>query len=338
MAGVVFTFVREDASDVEALAEAFDAAGYSISGSDRADDALNVVVWSRAAMRSTAFRTAADRALRSSRAIVASLVAQPHHRLVHSAPVADISAWDGDDEAGLDPLFNAVLDVMHPALINVIALPGPVYLDAEFTEARLQITGPVSAPESRARAAWETPIPTNLLRPVPEDAPEEPTLAKLGAPSPRRDFRRLGRQSNKRVYAALAFAVIAAIGGVGLAFSASAATSAPVSRVQHVVAVGQAETVGVSLSSASAEAIGLDDLTPVELQRLFEPGPQIGHAGLEPPSARSIRRAVYTPRISRSESVIVEAPPMPTPTAVALKERAPAQVTVAERGASGPMS
>mgnify|MGYP007130730105 CR=1 FL=1 len=58
MAGVVFVFVREDASEVETLADVFDDAGYSITGSENAE--LRVVVWSRRALRSETFRAAAD--------------------------------------------------------------------------------------------------------------------------------------------------------------------------------------------------------------------------------------------------------------------------------------
>ncbi|MEZ5962199.1 MAG: hypothetical protein R3C30_17505, partial [Hyphomonadaceae bacterium] len=97
MAGVVFVFVREDASEVEMLAEAFDAAGYGISGNDSAE--LSVIVWSRRALRSEGFRAAAERALRSGKAVVAALFAPPPREAVFNAPVIDLSRWNGVDEA-----------------------------------------------------------------------------------------------------------------------------------------------------------------------------------------------------------------------------------------------
>ncbi len=331
MAGVVFVFVREDASDVEQLAEAFDHAGYFISGSDSADDSLNVVVWSRAAMRSAAFRATADRALRSKRVVVASLVAPPHRDQVLGVPCVDISAWNGEDDSGLASLFEALLDVVHPARANVIALPAPVYIDAEFTGTPLQITTAEGDSVSRARAAWEAPIPASMLRPVHDDVrPEESPQPKLGAPSPRRDFRRLYRQSHNRANAALVFAVVALIGGAGFALNALATITTPLA-AQHVAVTQQMASGGVSLMSASAEAIGLEDVVPVEPSRLFEPGRQIGHAGVEPPSARSVRRVPYAARRAAEGRILA-------PAVTHAPESQPAPISVAERVRSGPMS
>jgi hypothetical protein len=277
MVGVVFVFVREDASDVEALAEAFDQAGYSISGSERCDDGLNIIVWSRAAMRSEAFRKAAERALQSDRVVVARLALLPQGDILSSAPVADISGWDGDDPRGLEPLFDIVLDLVSPMRPSVIALPArPLYEDAEFVEAP-------SDRSQQARAAWETPIPAKVLHPVPDP----PAPQKLGAQSPRRDFRRLPqRHSNARAYAALIFAFVTLSAG-SLAIAAAQNFSATPQPKAHAVEIG-----GVSLSSASAEALGLEDVAPTERERLYEPPVQVGRAGFEPPSAR---RASYRP-------------------------------------------
>lgn len=284
MVGVVFVFVREDASDVEALAEAFDQAGYSISGSESSDGALSIIVWSRAAMRSDAFHKAAERALQTDRVVVASLAALPHSDALSSAPVADISAWDGDDPRGLDALFEIVFDLVSPVRPSVIALPSrPLCEDADFVEAPLQITHASSDRSQRARAAWEAPIPAKALHPVRE-APAQP---KLGAPSPRRDFRKLPRGgSNGRAHAALVFAVLTLTAGSLLISAAQSFSTAPQPKARAL------ETGGVSLTSASAEAMGLEDVTPAERERMFEPPVQVGHAGLEPPSAR---RASYRP-------------------------------------------
>ena len=326
MTGVVFIFVRDDASDVEALAEAFELAGYSISGNDASDDALSVVVWSRAALRSPAFGAAADRALHAARVIVASLVTPPDRDLVRGVRVVDISAWDGIESDALDPLFDAVLDIAHPVHANIIALPGPIYQDAEFTEAPLQIASDVGA--SRARAAWEAPIPTILLRPVQEPLRDYEPQLKLGAPSPRRDFRRL-RQPQNRAHAALAFAVIALIGGASFALNVPATTPA----APHVEQAQESETGGVSLTSASTDAIGLEDVTPRERARLFEPAQQVGHAGVEPPSARSVRAPAYTSRHTRRDRSADE-----TSTAISAGVPQQSASVLVERSKTGPMS
>lgn len=283
MAGVVFIFVREDASDVEALADAFDRAGYAVGDSEA--DALNIIVWSRSAMRCDAFRSAANHAAQTGRVVVASLIATPPRDFSNGASIVDISAWDGRSDEGLDPLFYAAFDVINPARANVIALPGPA-----------SASPPTVDPPSSAnvkRAAWEAPLPTTMLRPVDEHVEAE----KLGAPSPRRDFRRLRAQSHGRAHAAVAFAVLALIAGASFALTTPAPT--PASPHARVSVTQDINADSVSLDSASAEAIGLADVAPVEPARLFEPGQQVGHAGFEPPSARSVRRAAYAP--SRNE-------------------------------------
>ncbi|MCX7359410.1 MAG: hypothetical protein NT015_14870 [Alphaproteobacteria bacterium] len=281
MAGVVFVFVREDASEVEILAEAFDEAGYSITGSENAE--LCVVVWSRRALRSETFRAVADNAFRTGRAIVAALFAPPAREDVLDAPIVDLSQWDGVETLALSPLFEAADDILHPIEASVIALPSrPVCEDAEFTEATLMITS--SAPKTKAtRQAWEVPLPSKVLSAVPDEPPVEP---KLGAAKPRRDFRRVGaRKQQGRAHAALVFAVIAILGGGAFVASVAANTA---SYVQNSERAKAEVSGGVSLTSATADAVGMEDLVPEA------PG-QIGHRGVEPPSARTVHRASYEP-------------------------------------------
>lgn len=281
MAGVVFIFVREDASEVETLAEAFDDAGYSITGSENAE--LCVVVWSRRALRSETFRAAADNAFRSGRAIVAALFAPPARADVLEAPVVDLSQWDGVEIVALNPLFEAADDILHPIEVSVIALPShPVCEDAEFTTAPLMIT--CGAPKkSAARQAWEAPLPSKVLRAVRDEPPAEP---KLGAAKPRRDFRRIGaRRQQGRAHAALAFAVIAILGGGAFVASVAANTA---DYMRHSEQAKAEQGGGVSLTSASADAVGLVDIVP-------EAPAQSGHRGVEPPSARTVHRASYEP-------------------------------------------
>lgn len=258
MAGVVFVFVREDASEAETLADAFDAAGYSIAGSDAAD--VCVVLWSRHAVRSPAFRDAAERVLRSGRAIVAGLVAPPPSAAVFDAHVVDLTGWDGADESALSALIEAAEAIAHPIAADAIILPSrSVYVDAEFTEA--------AAPLLLGSADAEQAEP------------------KLGAPAPRRKFRRVGqRRAHKREYAALLFAVIALLGG-GAFVASIAANTASHFRAEQVRAEMSG---GVSLSSAQTDAIGLEDIAP-------EAQAPVGHRGVEPPSARTVHRVAYEP-------------------------------------------
>jgi hypothetical protein len=282
MAGVVFVFVREDASEAETLAEAFDDAGYCIAGSENAE--LYVVLWSRRALRSTAFRAAAERAMRSRRAIVAGLFAPPSRDAVFDAPVVDLTEWDGVDGAALAPLLDAADALLHPTQADVIILPSrPIYEDAEFSETTLMITSADSGRTSATRQAWEAPIPTRMLRPVRDETPAAP---KLGAAAPRRDFRRLGkrRKQSARAHAALAFAAIALLGGGALVASVTAKT------VAHLRASANTEmSSGVSLTSASEDAFGLEDIAP-------DAPAEAGHRGAEPPSARTVHRAGHNRR------------------------------------------
>lgn len=175
MVGVVFVFVSEDACEAEALADAFDSAGYSITGTHAIGDALSIVVWSRAALRSSPFRSAAERALSSGTAIVASLIAPPDPARVLGAPVVDLSAWEGDEGDALEPLFDVVREMLEPASPSVIALPALEYEDAEFVE-HVEHPAPVLSQAERverAMHAWEAPIPTEMLHPPRRAAPRE---------------------------------------------------------------------------------------------------------------------------------------------------------------------
>lgn len=278
MAGVGFVFVRDDAGAAEALADAFDRAGYSIDPSVNAD-AATVILWSRRAVRSLAFREAAERALATGRTVIVSLDAPAPDAGV---PSFDLSAWDGDEEAPLDPVFEAVDSIIHPVYSNVIELPGPVYEDAEFVET------------NAALSAWEAPIPTEILRPPP----------KTGAPAPRRDFRRR-RDGHPRAYAALALVTVALAGGGVFAMNAVLTTQTPL-RIEAGAAL---ESNTVSLAFASEEAIGLDDIAPAEAApagsgaqaRGVEPGTRL-------PARRAVRRdrAGYTPPAPIPDDIVAE--------------------------------
>jgi hypothetical protein len=108
MADIVLMCVREDIERAEALAETFDAFGFSVSGS--ADDdglrtcATCVVIWSVAASASPIFVAAAQRALETRKGVVLSL---SHAQAFEDALFCfDLTDWNGDpDDELLDHLF-----------------------------------------------------------------------------------------------------------------------------------------------------------------------------------------------------------------------------------------
>lgn len=114
MADVLIVCVREDEPQAKALAEMFEAAGFSIGGAPSSDAALRssgagVVVWSQASIRSRPFLDAAQRVINANKAVVASLIEPPPPSSIGESPAFDLSHWDGDpNDPSLDPLFFAV--------------------------------------------------------------------------------------------------------------------------------------------------------------------------------------------------------------------------------------
>lgn len=108
MADVVLMCVREDIERAEALAETFDAFGFSVS--DKANDdglrdcAAGVVVWSDAALASPVFVEAAQRATGTRKGVVLNL---SHAEPPDGARFCfDLTEWNGDpDDETLDRLF-----------------------------------------------------------------------------------------------------------------------------------------------------------------------------------------------------------------------------------------
>lgn len=169
MADVLIVCVREDEPQAKALADMFEAAGFSIGGAPGSDAALRssgagVVVWSQASIRSRPFLDAAQRVINAGKAVVASLIEPPPPASVGDAPTFDLSGWNGDpDDSALDPLFFAV--------------------DRMVNSARAAVGAPVAQP---AQAAYEpppslrTPAPPRPQppRPAPPPAPADPLGAE----------------------------------------------------------------------------------------------------------------------------------------------------------------
>jgi hypothetical protein len=129
MADVHIVCVREDEPQAKALAEMFEAAGFSIGGAPSSDAALRssgagVVVWSQASIRSRPFLDAAQRVINADKAVVASLIEPPPPASIGEAPAFDLSDWNGDpNDSCLDPLFFAVDRMVNSQRTAVGAAP-----------------------------------------------------------------------------------------------------------------------------------------------------------------------------------------------------------------------
>lgn len=129
MADVLIVCVREDEPQAKALADMFEAAGFSIGGAPSSDAALRssgagVVVWSQASIRSRPFLDAAQRVINADKAVVASLIEPPPPSSIGDAPAFDLSHWSGDpNDPALDPLFFAVDRMVNAARAGVAAAP-----------------------------------------------------------------------------------------------------------------------------------------------------------------------------------------------------------------------
>jgi protein TonB len=154
MADVLIVCVREDEPQAKALADMFEAAGFTIGGAPGSDAALRssgagVVVWSQASIRSRPFLDAAQRVINANKAVVASLIEPPPASSIGDALAFDLSRWTGDpDDPSLDPLFFAV--------------------DRMVNAARQAVGAPAAEP---APQAFEPPP---SLRPTPPPRPARP--------------------------------------------------------------------------------------------------------------------------------------------------------------------
>ena len=160
MADVLIVCVREDEPQAKALAEMFEAAGFSIGGAPSSDGALRssgagVVVWSQASIRSRPFLDAAQRVINANKAVVASLIEPPPPSSIGDSPAFDLSRWDGDpNDPALDPLFFAVDRMVNSARASVGA------------QTRHEDFDPPPAPPPRA-----APRPPPPAAPVRQSAP-----------------------------------------------------------------------------------------------------------------------------------------------------------------------
>jgi protein TonB len=170
MADVLIVCVREDEPQAKALADMFEAAGFSIGGAPTNDGALRssgagVIVWSRSSIRSRPFLDAAQRVVNAGKGVVASLIEPPPPSSVGDSATFDLSSWNGDaEDPQLDPLFFAVDRMVNNARAAVgapAAEPAP-----QSFEPPPSLRPPPAAPPQRAAP----------LRPAPQSPPAMPNL------------------------------------------------------------------------------------------------------------------------------------------------------------------
>src|SRR5690606_39207365 len=163
MADVLIVCVREDEPQAKALADMFEAAGFSIGGAPSSDGALRssgagVIVWSQASIRSRPFLDAAQRVINADKAIVASLIEPPPPSSIGSSPAFDLSRWNGDpNDPSLDPLFFAVDRMVNPARASGGA-GAPAPQSPAFEEPPRLAPAPRPAPQPARPAAPADPL------------------------------------------------------------------------------------------------------------------------------------------------------------------------------------
>lgn len=165
MADVLIVCVREDEPQAKALADMFEAAGFSVGGAPSSDSALRssgagLVVWSQASIRSRPFLDAAQRVINADKAVVASLIEPPPPDSIGDAQAFDLSGWTGDpDDPALDPLFFAVDRMVNSQRAAVGAPsaqpatmyqqePPPVRAAPSYTRPSRPTAPPPAAPQS----------------------------------------------------------------------------------------------------------------------------------------------------------------------------------------------
>lgn len=175
MADVLIVCVREDEPQAKALADMFEAAGFSIGGAPSSDGALRssgagVVVWSQASIRSRPFLDAAQRVINADKAVVASLIEPPPPSSIGESPAFDLSRWNGDpNDPALDPLFFAVDRMVNAARAGVGAAQ--------------RETRDYDPPPAPRRTAIQAEPPPRRQEPQYRAPPAEPTQSYRVPPS-----------------------------------------------------------------------------------------------------------------------------------------------------------
>ena len=114
MSDVLLICVAEDVGVAEALAEVFDANGFTIEDDPEADATMpsvgaGVLIMSQASINSPSFREAAQHAIGTGKAVVVNLTKGRPPPVVGNSPTFNLWGWNGDtDDPVLNPLARAV--------------------------------------------------------------------------------------------------------------------------------------------------------------------------------------------------------------------------------------
>lgn len=176
MADVLIVCVREDEPQAKALADMFEAAGFSIGGAPSSDGALRssgagVVVWSQASIRSRPFLDAAQRVINANKAVVASLIDPPPPSSIGESPAFDLSRWDGDpNDPALDPLFFAVDRMVNAARASVGAATTAQPREEAYDPPPPPMRTPPTPPRAAAAPAPSFRVPPQTTPDLGEEA------------------------------------------------------------------------------------------------------------------------------------------------------------------------
>lgn len=272
MADVLMICVRQDVPRAEALAEMFDAAGFSV-GDDVHDQAAfarcgaAVVVWSRIASHSQGFLSAVSRAMKAGKAVFAIGSGALPPGDAPPARVFDLADWQGEsDDAILDSLFFTI-----DRLVMIAR--------AEQAEADL-----AQGDTPKAAASWLADLPAE------REARGQSAVREIVLAAPRTPERR--RVSLHRGGVLAALAVLALIGGGALTTSLAMSTPHPAPHAHAPVAQAASQAAAPVEGSVNFSDVALSAAPAIAPVRLAP------RHGLEPPSASSLTRAEQAPHLS----------------------------------------
>lgn len=286
MADVLMICVRQDVPRAEALAEMFDAAGFSIGDNVQDDAALArcgaaVVVWSRIASHSQGFLSAVSRAMKAGKAVFAI---GPGALPPGDAPpsrVFDLADWEGEGD-------DAILDSLFFTIDRLVMLARAEQAEVDLAEG--------DAPEAVA-ASWLAELPA-----------ERETRGRggvreivLGAPRKARAMmRRPSRVSLQRGGYLAALGVLVLIGGPLTATLAMDAIP-PAARIARASTVHAAPVRAAQMETPRIDgSVNFADvaLAQAPYEPAIAPVRLPPRHGLEPPSASSLTRAARAPHLS----------------------------------------
>jgi len=159
MADLLFVCVHDDLPSAEALADVFEAGGFTISdsASDIEDAGAVLVLCSAASLSSRVFLDTAARADRLGNAIVINVDGDAPRR-INGFKVLDISKWNGEaDSDVIDPLFRAVNSLV------IASRAAPEFDNPDATADEHVYDQPSFAPPTIQARAWRASSSPNAM-------------------------------------------------------------------------------------------------------------------------------------------------------------------------------